>query len=358
MKEIVILAVGDIALDMKDDRNPFRMVKEDLADKDILFGNLEVVLTDDGIPKRRAVILRASPCRARHLRDSGFDILNLANNHAFDFGAHGLKNTLRSLAELSIASVGATVDDCGSLFTVIDRKGVKVGFLAYASGTFFALDSAKMGRTRRKTILRDIRTSRSRCDILIVSIHWGIENSDYPSPRQIELAHSLVDEGADIVLGHGPHVIQAIERYHRGIIAYSLGNFNFDRQLSYTISDSSMIAKFTVRLGEPISYSILPILIDNESSPQRASEEAAKKIREFLSRTSEEVASGNIRADWWYKQIAQTYVSNSLASYKKRLRNYGPVTILEMAMWLLHPTAVRCWLSLFVSKLRKRRSES
>lgn len=205
-----------------------------LRSADITFGNLEgTVLDGEGEPKEcnnpKACYLFKMPSRlATNLVDCGFDLVSMANNHANDFGATGRRSTLSILDSLGLAAAGST--ERPFIRTKIGH--LKVGFVAFApnKGTlgFYDLEYAR-------SIVRQLD---SLCDIVMVSIHGGAEGAkNMHVTRKTEyyygenrgniyaFSHAMVDEGADIILGHGPHVVRGIELYKERIIAYSLGNF-------------------------------------------------------------------------------------------------------------------------------------
>ena len=200
---------------------------------DIAFGNLEGVLVDGGEPGKKcsnpkACYLFRSPTRyAWHYRSAGFDVLSLANNHARDFGEEGRTETMRALDHAGILHSGREGDFAS--FTVND---LRVAVLAYAvtKNSNMLLDYELSEQT--------VREFAASHDIVIVSFHGGAEGRDvtrlpfgdeeyFDEPRGdvVRFAHMVVDAGADLVIGHGPHVVRAMERYNDRLIAYSLGNF-------------------------------------------------------------------------------------------------------------------------------------
>lgn len=236
-----IAAVGDIMLgtDFPVNRLPERdssllaPVVGALAQADITFGNLEGVLQDGGDPVKQCsnpknCYLFRTPTRyVMHLKDAGFDVLSLANNHARDFGEAGRDSSMHSLQQAGIAHTGRD-GDVASL-TV---NGLRVGVIAFApyqgSNNMLAQD----------TVVERVRVLDASHDIVIVSFHGGAEGADesrVPFSREfyhgedrgdvVGFAHMVVDAGADLVIGHGPHVPRALELYQQRLIAYSLGNF-------------------------------------------------------------------------------------------------------------------------------------
>jgi len=240
--KISIAAVGDmmIGTDYPEDHLPdddgvgfLAGVAPWLWSADVAFGNLEGVLVDGGEPGKKcsnpkACYLFRSPSRyAFHYRAAGFDVLSLANNHARDFGEEGRTATMQALAAAGIYHSGREGD-----FASFEVKGLRIAVLAYAvtKNSNMLLDYALSEQT-----VRDFAATH---DIVIVSFHGGAEGSDvtrlpfadeeyYGEPRGdvVRFARMVVDAGADLVIGHGPHVVRAMERYNDRLIAYSLGNF-------------------------------------------------------------------------------------------------------------------------------------
>ncbi len=210
-------------------------VEEILRSADVAFGNLEgTILDKGGTPKRcnnpdLCYVFRSPESYVDHFVKAGFDFLSIANNHSGDFGAAGRARTKAVLDEAGIAYAGLAGTD---EYAIIERNGVKYGMCAFApnSGTVSIHNLSKA-----KEIVRKLEES---CDVVIVSFHGGAEGGKHQNvPRRPEtyygenrgdvykFAHAVVDAGADIVFGHGPHVTRAMELYKDRLICYSLGNF-------------------------------------------------------------------------------------------------------------------------------------
>ena len=241
-KRITIAMVGDmmIGTDYPDNRLPDDDGDSFLADvtpilrkADLAIGNLEGVLVEGGQPGKKCSSasscyrFRSPPRYADHYKAAGFDVLSLANNHARDFGEGGRTATMRILDEAGILHSGRVGD-----FASFEVDGLRIAVLAYAvtRNSNMMLDYSGA----RKTVKQYAATH----DIVIVSFHGGAEGRDvtrlpfddeeyYDEPRGdvVRFARDVVDAGADLVFGHGPHVVRAIERYDDRLIAYSLGNF-------------------------------------------------------------------------------------------------------------------------------------
>lgn len=217
--------------------DPFEEIR-DVLRADVLVGNLETPVVRN-LPVDSPIGARfrfgASKEHAALLVEAGFTAVSLANNHSFDQREAGLRETPEILEELGIVPLGRSRDD-EPLFRVesIEKNGWKLGFLA-ATTRRNAPQREGMPelpfldtRAMADTLGPILKAARAEHDVLAVIIHWGDEYADAPAHVQKSAARALVDAGADLVIGHHPHVLQGIERHGRGLIAYSLGNFVFE----------------------------------------------------------------------------------------------------------------------------------
>ncbi|MHA1380799.1 MAG: CapA family protein [Candidatus Helarchaeota archaeon] len=263
---VKLVAVGDISLNVKTNSHPFGKIKDAFSDKDILFGNLETVLSNKGRKAKKAVLLYAPPQKVEYLKDAGFDILNLANNHIMDLGPEGFNETLEVLNQRSLKFIGVKNKKFNHSYVIIGRKNIKVGFLGYY-GYGYKNNKNKIlkNKINNKNIIEDIKILKSLCNVIVISLHWGIEDVFYPSPEQIELARRFIDSGATLILGHGPHIVQGIETYKKGLIAYSLGNFQFNFDVQRAINkkvNESLILSVKLTKNGVESYDVLPVKIN------------------------------------------------------------------------------------------------
>lgn len=252
--ELRFMAVGDIMIGRgvsmrlkKMDGvydNAFAKVSSYMNMGDVVFANLESPFTDSthGLDKNRKIVLKAEPEAVSALKDAGINLISLSNNHIMDYYEKGLFDTMDLLDQNDIkhAGGGRNIEEARKP-AIIEKNGLKIGMLAYtdmAELTFagkpylsFAAGPEKSGVVPRKyeTIREDILKYRDQVDLLAVSLHWGVEDSFKVSVEQVEFAHKLIDDGADIILGHHPHRAQGIELYNGKPIFYSLGNFLFDQ---------------------------------------------------------------------------------------------------------------------------------
>ncbi|MDP2216441.1 MAG: CapA family protein [Methanolobus sp.] len=343
MKKVTLLAVGDITLQIKDNSHPFRNVSSIFEKKDILFGNLETVLSDEGEPAKKSVVLKSSPIKGKYLKDVDFDVLNIANNHILDLGIEGLKNTLNTLENYNLNYIGTNSNNSNSKSLILEKNGIKLGFLGYTIGRFKENNELCISKLNEKQIISDIKSLKAKCNFVVVSLHWGTENVFYPSPKQIDLAHCLIDTGATLILGHHPHVIQGIEKYKNGLIAYSLGNFQFDTKLSQSKISDSII--FSVDFDENgiQSYEVIPVVIDENFVPKVAKDDVKKNILNFVSDISQPFFNNKITNKWWFEEIGEEYLIGNLNSYVARIKKYGILPFIECCFWLVTPFCLKCY---------------
>jgi hypothetical protein len=296
---ISISAVGDIMMgtDYPADYLPpgdgegiFDAAASELAGSDVVFGNLEGPLTDGGRPSKcgkpseNCFEFRTPARFAKHLKQAGFNALSIANNHASDFGAEGIEDTIAVLRREGIEPLGG---DIVARILVKGRSIAIAGFSFSDSGYSYPVTDVKAAE-------RIIRALKHSNDIVIVSFHGGAEGKSaarIPGRNEIFLgekrgnvkrfARACVNAGADMVLGHGPHVLRAIEVYKGKLIAYSLGNFltygrfNISGPNGITVVLKAMVDADT---GDFMGGTLLPYKLIGEGIPVADFEKAAVKM--------------------------------------------------------------------------------
>ncbi len=208
-----------------------------LKDADILFGNLEGDVSDTGNNVGSIYSFRMDPKVLPIIKDAGFDIVSFANNHVGDWNMAAFKDTLSRLDENGILKTGAGINKEGvTTPTIIEKNGTKFGFLGFTdvgpNWLEAKSDAAGILLASDPNFKEIIQNAKTKCDVLIVSFHWGVEYKVIHNKHQENLAHSAIDNGADMIIGHHPHVMQDIEEYNGKPIVYSLGNFIFDQYFS------------------------------------------------------------------------------------------------------------------------------
>lgn len=212
---------------------PFAGIREEIEKHDIAFANLEAPISSRGREKvKKMYRLRVSPAEARALTRSGFDVVSLANNHMMDFGETALSDTIKHLDTWGIAHAGGGADLGKAREPArFDIHGTEVVFLAYCAwypAPIHAREArAGVAPLDRDRILEDVRAHKRDDNVVLVSLHWGVQHTDHATRGQVSLAHDIIDAGADAILGHHPHRPQEVEIYDGKPIAYSLGNFLF-----------------------------------------------------------------------------------------------------------------------------------
>jgi len=282
--KVNLAAVGDIMLartvgkqvQIQGPEVVFAGVQSILDSADVLIGNLECALTEGGETQPKSYTFAAPPETARALALAGFDVLSLANNHAMDYGSQGMFDTRDNLGQYGIASVGAGANAAVAHAPIIlERNGLRLAFLAYVdvpkeiSGfdtrTWIATASQPgIAWADPDQMKKDVVAAKQQADLVIVLLHAGNEVTsiipNISSEQRLE-AHAAIDAGAALVVGSHPHVLQQIESYHGGLIAYSLGNFVFDDYRG-TANDTIILRVVLTPAGVQ-SYDWVPVQIEN-----------------------------------------------------------------------------------------------
>ena len=325
---VTLHAVGDIMLAGSGTRAyrqhgysyPFAAVTERLQQADIVIGNLEAPLAARGEEfLGKKFRFKVDPSAIEAIQASGFTHLALANNHILDYGSAGLQQTIKTLDAAGVAHFGAGADLAAARKAWISEvKGVKVAFLSYSlvyPEEFFATNGrAGTAPGYRPYYSEDIKLARSRADYVVVSFHWGEEGAKFPKPYQQTTARNAIDAGADVVLGHHPHVLQGVEYYGKGVIFYSLGNFAFG-SMSRS-SASSMIARITLDDGIK-AVEIIPLDVLNSRvrfQPKILSGKRGEEAVAEIGRLSEPFGSSVFSVDELH------FVTTPLVSTSDRIR--------------------------------------
>jgi poly-gamma-glutamate capsule biosynthesis protein CapA/YwtB (metallophosphatase superfamily) len=281
---LTIKAVGDIipGTDYQRYRLPddwqylFRSIQYHLGEADITFGNFESTFTE--VPhsakdtgRANTFAFRTPPWYASVLKEAGFDVLSVANNHSMDFFEQGFEDTIANIEASGMKAVGRKGE-----ILVVEAQGRRVAFIAFSTfdvhNTVNDLESA----------IALVEAAQQQADIVVVSFHAGKEGTDAVYTRDqeeffysenrgnvVRFSHTMVDHGADLVLGHGPHVPRAIERYNNKLIAYSLGNFLGYRSLSTVgpLGTSLILQADLDAQGNFVGGRIIPVALDKNGVP-------------------------------------------------------------------------------------------
>lgn len=348
---VTILACGDVGVKRADCESMFAGCASTLRRADTCFAQLETTISERGEPVPNArLAMRSPPAMARAVRAAGIGVMSFAGNHCFDYGFHGFRDTLMHAQAAGIRLCGAGEDlSSARQHVLVEAGAARVAFLAASSilPEGYAAEPMKPGcapmramtfyeqiehdqpgtparcrtfahRGDLDALVQAVHRARGQADLVLVSLHWGIHMiptalADY----QIEVAHALIDAGADAILGHHPHLLKGIELYAGKPVFYSLGNFAieqphvFDPAITGTesfkhlvtlnpqwraearyrlpeITRRSGVAKLTWSPGEGLRASFLPAWIDDDSVPHmlKAADPQFEDVRSLLEQSS------------------------------------------------------------------------
>ncbi len=278
------------------DDHPFAEIADTLK-ADLVIGNLETPLTHD-LPEYSPIAssyrFGASKAMAKHLVDAGFSAVSLANNHAFDLRAQGLRDSPVVLQELGIVPLGAARTE-PPLFRVdtLTHGAWRVGIVAVTTrrnAPHFAgtPEVPFLVTTAMDASLGPVITAAKQDhDLVIVFVHWGEEYADHPAPHQRRSAHALLARGADLVVGHHPHVLQGIERHGNGAVAYSLGNFLFENTNAVPRLTGVLRVRFAAdRCLDTLTFHPAYIKRTPSKHPAPATGQIGHQVRERMTRLS------------------------------------------------------------------------
>lgn len=243
-------------------------------DKDLISANLEGPVTNSGsrYPPEAVIDFAFDPDLVRQLKENyNFNFFNLAANHLLDQGSRGLEETYQNLDSLDLDYSGcpdSQISDCST--TIVNMDDKKIG-LAGFSLVYNPIDIEKATTT--------ISDLKNQTDLVIVNIHWGVEYTHYFNTNQQNIAHALVDAGADMIIGHHPHVVQGMETYKNKPIFYSLGNFIFDQYFSSDTQEG--LAVGVVVEGDNYDTSLFPIKSEYSRVRLMTEEEKAVFMQNF-----------------------------------------------------------------------------
>ncbi|MBN1352808.1 CapA family protein [candidate division KSB1 bacterium] len=286
-----------------------------LRDADLTLLNLEspVCATESPIRKTGPNFI-ASPLMLPPLKAAGMDIASLANNHVMDQGVEGLASTLEQLRNCEIHFHGAGLTHQQARRRLrLEICGKHVSFINVAEGEFAQCLENGAGAARLEPVLTcaEIARAREDCEIVIVSVHAGNEYQPFPSPYIQRLYRHFVDAGADLVLGHHPHIPQGIEKYARGLIIYSLGNFLFD--YAGHVGKTCTRIGFLVRIGfddsNICSIRAIPFRQRDDATVRQLSREQLPIFADYLNAVSEPLSSEDGLRALWEQQVRQLFQS-------------------------------------------------
>ena len=273
--------VGTKILKTGDVNSPFLKTASVTQNADVAFANLESPFLDTGARMTAGMVFKAEPDTVAGLVYAGFDIVSLANNHFGNQGQKGMAYTFSLLKKNNINYVGAGENSTRAAEPkIIEKNGLKFAFLGYddVNSTItpqsYVAQSARAGLNplSELKIAQDVIEAKKTADLVIVSLHWGTEYKTAPNNNQIKIAHVAIDNGASIVIGHHPHVVQYFngqpyEKYKDGYVFYSLGNFVFDQMWSEN-TKKGLIARISLKGKNIEKVEGIPITIYDYFQPK------------------------------------------------------------------------------------------
>jgi poly-gamma-glutamate capsule biosynthesis protein CapA/YwtB (metallophosphatase superfamily) len=305
-RSLTLALVGDLYVNRPEPVSIFAPTADVLREADVLFGNCETPIAERGEPWPGKPLanncLKMPPESAAALAAVGFDAVGLASNHSLDFGIEALLRTRELLDEQGVqhAGAGRNLDEARRP-AIVTKNGVTIAFLVYSSvympGWEATSDRAGIATVHVDTAYKphpriheqpgapattltfpdpndvarlkeDIQMAKRRADIVVVSWHWGVsERHRLLVPYQVDLGHLALDVGADLVIGHHPHMLQGVEIYQGKPLFYSLGNFAFDVKHPW-FGPESVIVRCLISHGRIDSVSVVPCLIDEIFAPR------------------------------------------------------------------------------------------
>lgn len=306
----------------------------------VVIGNLECVLSEAGARSRHlpSQELRGRPGFARELTDAGITALSLANNHILQHGIEAFDDTVRTLRACGLATVGLADQKRESIPQMVDAGGTPVTLLGFSMRPEqYADRNDHYAQCSEESMLEQIERVASVGQTLIVSLHWGNEYLSLPSPRQRRIAHRIVDSGASLVLGHHPHVLQPIEPYRHGLIAYSLGNLLFDCWIPQCQSSGVLSAQIEDR--RVVQWEFLPLRVAEPWKVEllRGVEksEALAQMQQLAQRWEHESANPTVTEEE-YEKMAQraesVYQKDSYKYFARNLLRYSPWVVRD-SLW-------------------------
>lgn len=290
--EYTIIATGDVIpartvntklLQLNDFNYPFENTVDFLRSANAVFINLETPLIPNCKSTTEGMIFCGDQRAVQGLKYAGVTVTSIANNHAGNYGVEGVNSTVKLLRDNNIQVTG---NGETAILTIKDKK---FGFLGYND-----IGSKEVGIAwaNDAQIQQDIQSLKNKVDFIIVTFHWGVEYTSTPNARQVELAHTAIDAGADLIIGNHPHWVQGTENYKGKFITYAHGNFVFDQMWSQETREG-VLGKYTFNNQGLINVEFVPVIIDNYSQPRFATKKEALNILDRM-KTSTNIISQTI----------------------------------------------------------------
>lgn len=325
--------------------SPFTRVQHLFGEPDVLCGNLECFFTKDLTNQKGSwkhpKVLRCAPAMVDTLAEAGFDLVNLANNHIMDGGPQGLKETISALNGAGISSFGAgeRLDEAvGAVY--LERAGKTIAFVGFGDNSHDYATKESPGVAPMEPfrgLLPRVEKMASTADAVVVQLHADLEFSEAPAPYRVKLSRALIDRGATLVIQHHPHVVQGVERYKHGLIAYSLGNFVFNVYgNAYQQGDPEarygwiLSIELDADAREVMDWEMEPVWIAEDHCPEPLAGAARETaLREFERRCAVLRSPRQLRRIWLRRSWREARYHALMAYYDAR-RGHPIIAIKEL----------------------------
>lgn len=338
--EAEIFAFGDLMLSDEDAAARSQLARlaslaRQLKPHGLVFANLETTLNgSEGCIAKEPRLVTSRALLGDALETLAVSVASLANNHAFDCHGSGFSAVRRVLDERHIESFGAGTDERNAEAPLVTtRDGVRIGWLGFVDADtspshVAGTDAQGVSLLRATVAQRHVTDLRKQVDHVVVSLHWGVEYCHVPSPDQIAIARSLIDAGATLVLGHHAHVVQGVERYREGLIAYGLGNaITTDLKIRSTLAikqsrrtNSALALRVTLSKERIVSWDALPYRMAGDRA--RVGDPYAARA---FTRANRELAGGVTEARWRRRRFIEDVMLRPLWKLDPRvIRSLNP----------------------------------
>ncbi|KJS28675.1 MAG: hypothetical protein VR64_23425 [Desulfatitalea sp. BRH_c12] len=302
----------------------FRNIKNVLDSADLNFCNLESVISNKGLNQKEltSIEMRGCPDAIKALQDANFNVVNIANNHIMQHGMGAFLDTVSILNSSGSHIVGLDHDNFTNVVPFV-VNGIKISVAGFSlhPELYYNGTVPYSFRAEPSDVIEEIKHIRNHTDgFLIVSLHWGEEHFEYPSKKQIDLAHQLVDHGVNVILGHHPHVIQGIEEYNGALIAYSLGNFLFD--LWQPATKKSIVLKLIISKSNKFDFEIIPVYSSQKYIIHAAEGETKKILLEKIAVLNSNINKLSKLSEKEYDSLVkENRMANRISGYKYFILN-------------------------------------
>ncbi len=338
-RRAILRAVGDVALiagaaqALIERRSvAWRETASILSAADVTFANFEMALplgeSERVAPDVSPDLIGVSAALDPFL-EAGVDVVALATNHIMDWGVEGLADTLAQFRERGVETVGAGMSlDEAVRAVVIERAGLKIGFAAFTPEQRWTAGPDRPGAAPlRFELVRKALEGMGDADVRIISLHWGLEMSSYPTPEDRELARRIAGAGADLILGHHPHVIQGVEQLDGTHVVYSMGNFIFDinaGRVEHGFDPEDLRSAYMIEVELDASgvarLRTVPIWLDDDGIGGVAAGDRGERIAERVESCSEQIEEGAVGV---WEHAGGTLVRHKLKCMRVSLRDGG-----------------------------------